>query len=441
MGDWEDIFGAGAQAENLMESFSEPDRKYEFDERDKRLFFQSYLAVETWEKRNKNAIFKRRPLGGGFEIEIEGHVEETMRGCFQSLNYSTRKWELDLPGNIHDGLEHRLAIASEELLQSLHDCAFLLAKFAEGTAVNVLRKLCGFMRPDRFCRWPAHIEARDLVAFEHHLKEEGHGRKHKFFAWHGTRSVALISEDGTSLLGLYAPDGSIAMQPWVFQVNFERLFGDEASDGDTAQNLLQSLSRNRSVTDVLDRDVERWVLRMQSANEALSTVMLPPAFAVFEGSLTPATRARLTELASNVDDILEMIEQHAVATGIKPAENRTLGVTLYVAPGPVAQCGMPAVNVSARVAIQYNNETCVLGQRYPGRNSEELELDTLASRTASKIFPFGLDNVFTVKHIVWGSRSKSETLSINRFRVQTAEEWEIRVGNEEESFDDVEIPF
>lgn len=78
LGDFEDIFGAGADIEAIIDGIcADEDRcrvKHDLVEKDDLvdhfLWFQTYAAAETWEKAHRGVGFTRRPLQGGYEVKL-----------------------------------------------------------------------------------------------------------------------------------------------------------------------------------------------------------------------------------------------------------------------------------------------------------------------------------------------------------------------------------
>lgn len=77
MGDFEDIFGAGADIDAIIDGISGPDdddrseRETATALKRRRCFFPNYVAAEDWERSHPGIGFVRRRKAGGFEVELD----------------------------------------------------------------------------------------------------------------------------------------------------------------------------------------------------------------------------------------------------------------------------------------------------------------------------------------------------------------------------------
>lgn len=415
MGDWQDIFGPDTSAEDVIDSFEANPWEYIYTSQDRRLFFQSYLAMETWERRNKGATFHRRPLGDGYEVELTGKVTEKDSGEFQQVtNYST-PFKLAMPSSIHDRIKYHASYAPAKFLSAHENNSFSLSVVSDGIAFRALRGLCSFMRPDRFCRWPAHLEHQDLVDFRNktglfHLRET-----FDLTLLQDRKALALVAEDGTAILGTVSHDNSVALQPWIFDIDFNQILKNQDGDGSTTLEQLTALSKSRSDLRFLSHDVIEWIRKLEQTTKTLSTSVLPPALSATKVEVSTVVAERLTRLVCKIEGQLQSIiagHDHDLTYGRQSERSAT--VELIIKPLTFLQTSEPDLQITFKVLLTYDDNTC-LDQQWGHRDPEELELERQCSRLFAGQTSIGWSDVFTVQHAVWGTNAGvQEYLSVSQ---------------------------
>ncbi|MEI4263607.1 hypothetical protein [Roseovarius sp. D0-M9] len=442
MGDWEEIFGVGVDAEDVISGFHPDPYKYKYTDQDKRLFFNSYSSLSEWEEKNKSAVFWKRPLGRGFEVELSGQVQETDEGVFQSIDRWRTKWKLILQGNVHDGIKHHLVVAPDAFADPCDEFFLTLAE-TKGTAGNALRDLCHFMRPDRFCQWPVHLELKDLIDISNEQKKELFSRKlvnwdDEVVVWHGLNSTLIVARDGTSIMGLRAGDGSIAIQPWVFNVDFSRVFDVQHSGGAITTETQRSLTQKGPDLSFLDIDAQKWAARMASVNAKLSIEALPPALALSRFELTPQIEERLKNYAGRVQAHLQAkVDQQDVSTQTHTHLNRiyeetTVSLTLLIEAVSIPQYAPPTLQIKPSVSFLGRSSASMSAKRFNdmvrglqtlnrGKSDKEKELEKLATDIVSDGHLLSnLRKMCSIEHAVWSNGRKGEILYIMPSSVEVA---------------------
>lgn len=76
MGDFEDVFGAGADAVDIIDGFNRAEARYEREATlaeeiiEHRIWFADYVSAERWEREHHGTPFKRRRCQGGYEVTV-----------------------------------------------------------------------------------------------------------------------------------------------------------------------------------------------------------------------------------------------------------------------------------------------------------------------------------------------------------------------------------
>lgn len=71
LGDFEDVFGAGADAVDIIDRFSRQEMRAQRQSKTNcPLFFETYEKAVAWEQENKGVPFIRRRKGDGYEVEL-----------------------------------------------------------------------------------------------------------------------------------------------------------------------------------------------------------------------------------------------------------------------------------------------------------------------------------------------------------------------------------
>jgi hypothetical protein len=79
MGDFEDAFGAGADAVDIIDGICRAEARYEREEIlsqeiiEHRIWFADYASAERWEREHHGTPFKRRKSQGGYEVTVVDH--------------------------------------------------------------------------------------------------------------------------------------------------------------------------------------------------------------------------------------------------------------------------------------------------------------------------------------------------------------------------------
>jgi hypothetical protein len=76
MGDFEDVFGAGADAVDIIDGINHAEARYEREAIlaeeivEHRIWFANHVSAERWEREHHGTPFKRRRCQGGFEVTV-----------------------------------------------------------------------------------------------------------------------------------------------------------------------------------------------------------------------------------------------------------------------------------------------------------------------------------------------------------------------------------
>lgn len=76
MGDFEDVFGAGADAVDIIDGFNRAEARYEREATlaeetiEHRIWFADYVSAERWQREHLGTPFKRRKCQGGYEVTV-----------------------------------------------------------------------------------------------------------------------------------------------------------------------------------------------------------------------------------------------------------------------------------------------------------------------------------------------------------------------------------
>lgn len=77
MGDFQDVFGAGADAVSIIDGICRAEDRYEREERlaeeiiEHRIWFSDYASAERWEKEHQSWMFTRRRCHKGYEVTVK----------------------------------------------------------------------------------------------------------------------------------------------------------------------------------------------------------------------------------------------------------------------------------------------------------------------------------------------------------------------------------
>jgi len=82
MGDFQDIFGAGADADDIIDGICRAESRYERERIraeeivEHLIWFPDYAAAEHWEKHHRGTPFTRQRRQGGYEVTVVGRRDE-----------------------------------------------------------------------------------------------------------------------------------------------------------------------------------------------------------------------------------------------------------------------------------------------------------------------------------------------------------------------------
>lgn len=82
MGDFQDIFGTGASAEDIIDGICRAEARYERKARlaeeiiEHRIWFADYASAERWEREHRSRVFTRRRCHKGYEVYVKARRDE-----------------------------------------------------------------------------------------------------------------------------------------------------------------------------------------------------------------------------------------------------------------------------------------------------------------------------------------------------------------------------
>ena len=213
MGDFQDVFGAGADVEAVIDGIVAQELRAARDEaaarapEPVRLWFATLYEAERWAEERPEVNYLRRPHLGGYEMIVPGEQFSRSPEAF----YDT-------------GAEVALARLPEELRAEggRMRSDLRLAEGADNHAGALLRDLCAQLPLGRARQFPLRLTLGELCVTMNGWNDraEAVDAQSPAFCHHvdprqGT--VTILAKDHTALVALVTPEGELRLEPWVFE--------------------------------------------------------------------------------------------------------------------------------------------------------------------------------------------------------------------------------
>jgi hypothetical protein len=205
MGDFEDIFGAGENAVDIIDGISNSESRQEHLREiiDHVLWFPDYQAAEAWEKKYPATSFTRRLGQGGFEVTLRDFRSETSR------------WNDTATASIPNEPVSLLRVDSLATHEVSHGgFTVRLAKDTSTMLTGLLDRLRYEIPAGRAAVSPITLPRVQFNAFFRSMPESV---SHEFEL--GMGAVAIFCEDHRMLVGRRVLRTDLQIWPWIFELD------------------------------------------------------------------------------------------------------------------------------------------------------------------------------------------------------------------------------
>ncbi|HAR52212.1 hypothetical protein [Roseovarius nubinhibens] len=306
MGDFQDVFGAGADVEAVIDGIVAQELRAAREEaaarapEPVRLWFATLYEAERWAEARPEVNYLRRPHLGGYEMIVPGEQFSRSPEAF----YNT-------------GAEVALARLPEELRAEGGRMRgdLRLAEGADNHAGALLRDLCAQLPLGRARQFPLRLTLGELCVTMNGWNDRAEAEDARSPAFchlvdprQGT--VTILAKDHTALVALVTAEGELRLEPWVFEagprgVEAEACHGDHdeaAYEGACAIcRVFHGASEARaSEARVPERlalhlaaESRYWAETLEPYTRKLGAECLPAALVRLEFTQDTATRARI----------------------------------------------------------------------------------------------------------------------------------------------------
>lgn len=216
MGDFEDIFGAGADAVDIIENINRAEIRWATEEArreketredeitEQHLWFPDYASALAWEIAHKDISFSRRPHQGGFEVTFRdwrSKIQEWRNTSMSDL--PAERGELTLV--YAEGLGDRLVSRGAFRVR--------LAKETASMLVGVLQRLRNEVPFGRASLSPIWLTIREFRDFFRSMPDSL-----SFDLELGGEFIAVFCEDHHLLIGRRVNGDEVQIWPWILEL-------------------------------------------------------------------------------------------------------------------------------------------------------------------------------------------------------------------------------
>lgn len=301
MGDFQDVFGAGADVEAVIDGIVAQELRAAREEaaarapQPVRIWFATLHEAECWAEARPEVDYLRRPDLGGYEMIVPGEQFSRSPEAF----YNT-------------GAEVTLARLPEELRAEGGRMRgdLRLAEDADTHAGALLRDLCAQLPLGRARQFPLRLTLGELCVTMNSWNDraEVEDTQSPAFCHHvdpRQGSVTILAKDHTALVALVTPEGELRLEPWVFEtgprgVEAEACHGDHDEavyDGSCAICRVFHGAAEARVPERLAlhlaAESRYWAETLEPYTRKLGPECLPAALVRLEFTQDAATRARV----------------------------------------------------------------------------------------------------------------------------------------------------
>lgn len=211
MGDFERTFGAGADAESIIDGYGTINDNYDDSEGEMieiELWFPNYAEAEAWEKANPNTVFTRRRHLGGFQVTLRDR---------QSKAEHWRYWSKYYSGSFLDNDDAPLELVYAEGLKGHEIChgtfKISLADDASSLLVDFLDRLRDEVPINRITMSPIVMTKKDFQSLFNGMSKEV-----SFDIDLGGGAAAIFAKDHYLIPGRALPEKQVAFWPWLLRM-------------------------------------------------------------------------------------------------------------------------------------------------------------------------------------------------------------------------------
>lgn len=213
MGDFEDVFGAGADIEAVIDGISAMENRRDINIEDilveHQLWFPNFAAAEIWERAHPGTAFKRRPHLGGFEVVLTDWNSRAHYWQSSSEPYSSTT-----SGASFEPVELVYATGLQDRVVSYGPFCVSLAAETTSMLVGLLDRLRHEVPVARRTKSPIVLSKKQLRQFFRGMPESV-----SFDLDLGLGSVAIFCADHCLLVGRRLPRDEVAIWPWILEIN------------------------------------------------------------------------------------------------------------------------------------------------------------------------------------------------------------------------------
>lgn len=211
MGDFEDIFGVGADIDEIISDIAASERQQHNPDDDiieHRLWFPDFSAAEAWEKSHRGIGFTRRRSRGGFEVRLKDHWERRAFWRATVVGPADRATSIVSPiyPEAMSGYEVRHGAYALRLSET---CTGVLEGLIGEMVWQTPHGLVG-SSPFRFRRF----EFEDFMG---HISEDV-----SLILDLDEGMIAIFAKDHRVLIGRHNEDGDILVWPWILEIECGR---------------------------------------------------------------------------------------------------------------------------------------------------------------------------------------------------------------------------